>query len=945
MIRRLFLIFTVIIVAAKFSNESQAQNSTSDDSEILFVRRIAPLLREKCLGCHGNDPQEIEGSLDVRSLAGLLTGGDSNEPSIVAGKPDKSPLYLAASRQNDNWSEMPPKEAEQLSAVQLTWLRQWIASGARWPSKQQQETIQKKFAQTWSIEDGIPVTTSGGLSIEWTNRKYDPAGLWAYQPVTKVTIQSTGNPIDVLIEQSLPDGLTLARRADRRTLIRRATFDLTGLPPLPQEVETFVNDSRSDKKAFSQVVDRLLASPHYGERMAQHWLDVVRYADSSGFANDFERGNAWRYRDYVVRSFNTDKRYDQFVREQIAGDELNSNDPEMIVATGFLRMGPWELTGMEVAKVARQRFLDDVTNSVGETFLAHSLQCARCHDHKFDPVPTQDYYSIQAVFSTTQMAERKAAFLDSENTSGFEEQSYLRKLQQAHQSSLAELDRAMLENAQQWYQAKGTSSAQWDKAVKTITDGGRTVGIFNAARSALRASGLQQSDYPPKLVDFTPEQFGRERIARKGLQRLGWQFDRYKPYALSVYNGRTQSVANVSAPTRIPSDRMNHGELEQTAILTGGDPFSPSQEVSPGILSVVNDQVAATISDSIEGRRTGFANWVAAATNPLTTRAIANRLWLWHFGEPIAGNPNNFGSTGKRPTHPKLLDWLAATLVEDNWSIKAMHRRIMMSNTYCRSSHHPNPTALSTLDPQGDRYTVFKPRRLTAEELRDSMLAVTKELNTTLGGIPCRPEINIEVAMQPRQVMGTVAAAWVPNPQPSQRHRRSIYALKLRGMPHPMLEVFNTPAPDFSCERRDASTVTPQVFSLFNGQNTHTRALTLAALALQETDNDHDAVKHCFQLALAREPSPQELKEFLAHWRETEKTLAEKVAPRPVPPLSIVREAVEENTGERFRFSEPLYSNADFIADLQPADVDRHTRALSDLCLVILNSNEFVYIY
>jgi hypothetical protein len=543
------------------------------------------------------------------------------------------------------------------------------------------------------------------------------------------------------------------------------------------------------------------------------------------------------------------------------------------------------------------------------------------------------------------MAERKASFLDSENTSGFEEQSYLRKLQQAHQQSLAELDRAMLENAQRWYQAKGTSPAPWDKAVKKITDSGRTVGIFNAARSAVRASGLQQSEYPPKLVDFTPEQFGRERIARKGLQRLGWQFDRYKPYALSVYNGRTKTFVNVSAPTRIPPDRMNRGELEQTAILTGGDPFSPSQPVSPGVLSVINNQVAATISDSIEGRRTGFANWVAAATNPLTTRAIANRLWLWHFGEPIAGNPNNFGSTGKKPTHPQLLDWLAATFVEDNWSIKTMHRRIMMSDAYCRSSHHPNPTALRELDPQGDRYTVFKPRRLTAEELRDSMLAITKELNATLGGIPCRPEINIEVAMQPRQVMGTFAAAWVPNPKPSQRHRRSIYALKLRGMPHPMLEVFNTPAPDFSCERRDASTITPQVFSLFNGQNTHTRALTLAALALKETDDDRDAIKHCFQLALSREPSPRELKEFLTHWREIEKTLPEKTATRAAPSLEIVREAVEENTGERFRFSEPLYSNADFVADLQPADVDRHTRALSDLCLVILNSNEFVYIY
>ncbi len=943
---RIFVLtFIVCIAATTIGDSSYGQESTNHDSEVLFVRRIAPLLREKCLGCHGNDPQDIEGSLDLRSSAGLFEGGDSGEPSIVAGKPDKSPLYLAATRQNDDWSAMPPKEAEHLSPEQLKWLRQWIASGARWPSKQQQESIQKQFAQAWSLEDGIPVKTSGGLAPEWTNRKYDPAGLWAYQPVPKVNIQASRNPIDELIEQEIPDGLPVAARADRRTLIRRATFDLTGLPPTPQEVEAFTNDERPDKEAFSQVVNRLLDSPHYGERMAQHWLDVVRYADSSGFANDFERGNAWRYRDYVVRSFNADKRYDRFVREQIAGDELDANDPEMIVATGFLRMGPWELTGMEVAKIARQRFLDDVTNSVGETFLAHSLQCARCHDHKFDPVPTKDYYSIQAVFSTTQLAERKARFLDDENTSGFEEQAYLRKLQQTHQQSLADLDRILLENAQRWYREKGTSPAPWDEAVNKLKAAGRTSGIFNAARTALRNSGLKQSDYPPKLVNFTPAQFGLERIARKGLQRLGWQFDRYQPYALSVYNGRTKSVANVSTPTRIPSDRMTRGELEHTAILTGGDPFSPGQPVTPGILSVINDQVAATISDSIEQRRTGFANWVADSSNPLTTRTIANRLWLWHFGEAIAGNPNNFGSTGKRPTHPQLLDWLAYTLVEDNWSIKTMHQRIMASDAYCRSSHHPDPKSLRELDPQGTRYTVFKPRRLTAEELRDSMLAVTGELNSTLGGIPCRPEINSEVAMQPRQVMGTFAAAWVPNPQPTQRHRRSIYVLKLRGMPHPMLEVFNTPAPDFSCERREASTVTPQVFSLFNGNNTHTRALTMAAQALNESDSDREAVRRCFQLALAREPSPQEMKEFLAHWREIEKALPEEAATRVAPPLEVIREAVEENTGERFTFSEPLYPNADFVPDLQPADVNRHTRALSDLCLVILNSNEFVYIY
>ncbi len=249
----LFLIFTVFIAAITCNNTSYGQQSTPIDSEILFVRRIAPLLREKCLGCHGNNPQEIEGSLDVRSLAGLFAGGDSSEPSIVTGKPDKSPLYLAATRNSDDWSEMPPKEAEQLSAEQLTWLREWITSGAQWPSKPQQETIQKKFAEAWSLEDGIPVGTSGGLSPEWTDRKYDPAGLWAYQPVTKVAIKGTRNPIDVLIEQELPTGLTLAPRADRRTLIRRATFDLTGLPPLPQEVEAFVNDASRPFISFTPL--------------------------------------------------------------------------------------------------------------------------------------------------------------------------------------------------------------------------------------------------------------------------------------------------------------------------------------------------------------------------------------------------------------------------------------------------------------------------------------------------------------------------------------------------------------------------------------------------------------------------------------------------------------------------------------------------------------------
>lgn len=943
---RRLLIALLFVTGLPAASADEPAGGDAYESELLYVRRIAPLLREKCLGCHGADPEVIEGSLDMRSLAAIRHGGDSGDPGLLPGDGAASAIYQAAERTEESYSAMPPKEAEALDEKQLAWLKRWIDTGAVWPSDERRKELEESFADAWSAEDGITVKTSGGLAADWTDRKYDPAGLWAYQPVQKPAVAVDGrSSVDQLIEQRLPEGLAAAPRADRRTLIRRATFDLTGLPPTPEDVDAFVADARSGAEAFAEVVDRLLASPHYGERMAQHWLDVTRYADSSGFANDYERGNAWRYRDYVVRSFNDDKPYDQFVREQIAGDELDPDNPEMLVATGFLRMGPWELTGMEVAKVARQRFLDDVTNSVGETFLGHSLQCARCHDHKFDPVPTRDYYSIQAVFGTTQLAERKAEFLDVENTSGFEEKRYLDKIRKDHSEQIKELDAVMLANAEVWFKENGIPSKQWDDFVSKMKAEGKGGGIFGAARNAMKKAGLSEDEYPPKLVGFTPQEFGMERVARKGMQRLSWEFDRYKPYALAVYNGRTPNMKAVYAPLRVPGDRMKKGELEQTAILGGGDPFSPTQPVQPGTLSVIDDQVSAAIPDSIEGRRAAFAKWVTDANNPLTTRVIANRLWLWHFGEGIAGNPNNFGSTGKRPTHPELLDWLAATLVEEDWSIKAMHRHIMLSDTYCRSSQHSEPKELAELDPQGTSYAAFQPRRLSAEELRDAMLAATGELNPILGGIPCRPEINQEVALQPRMVMGTFAAAWTPNPKPEQRHRRSIYVLKLRGLVAPLLEVFNAPAPDFSAEKREASTVTPQVFALFNGQNTHTRALALADRAASEADSEQAVIERCFELALARSPTEAEIEACLKHWRSVKGSLPEEAVTPPEPPVMVVREAVEENTGEKFSFEETLYANQDFQPDLRPSDVSKRVRALADVCLVLLNSNEFVYVY
>ena len=943
------------------ASAGMAFTERNETSEQLFVRRIVPLLREKCLACHGDDVEAREGGLDLRSLQAVARGGDSEEPGVVPMHPDRSSVYLAITRNDDAFSAMPPKESESLTSEEIGWLRVWIASGAEWPSEKNQAAIRGKYEAEWAQEDGVRVRTSGGLSDSWTNRNYDPEGLWAYQPLREAAVPDTHeSPIDGFLQAALPKGLQVAPPASRRDLIRRATFDLTGLPPTPDEVNGFLNDTREDKEAFQDVVERLLASPHYGERMAQHWLDVVRYADSSGFANDFERGNAWRYRDYVIRAFQDDKPYDRFVREQIAGDEISPEDPEHLVAVGFLRQGPWELTSMEVPRVARQRFLDDVTNSVGETFLAHSLQCAKCHDHKFDPVPTRDYYSIQAIFNTTQLAERQADFLSLENRDGFEEERFLEKMEQGYRESLAELEAVLQHNAIEWFdtelekadpdreQVIRDSKLKWMKAVSKAKKNKKNI-AFQKIRSGLMQQGIAQSDLPPVRVGFTPRQNGMQRVATKGLQRLKWELDRYKPFALSVYSGPTPTYIKVLAPLRIPEDTAK-ATFEEMYIRTGGDPFAEGDRVKPGVLSVLEDQVAVAIPETPEGRRKAFAEWVTDPNNPLVSRVMVNRIWQWHFGKPIAGNPNNFGSTGGLPTHPKLLDYLATTFMENSWSVKDMHRTIMLSEAYRRSSTHPDPGMFAEQDPEGRSFAVFEPRRLSAEEMRDSMLAITGELNCDVGGVPCRPEINEEVALQPRQVMGAFAAAWVPNPKSEQRHRRSLYILKLRGVKHPMLEVFNTPAPDFSCERRESSTVTPQALNLFNSKNSYDRSLALAQRAWDESSDeignrDLQALRRVYELVLCRQPQQEELDRALESWRSVEGSLPAEPRPDSKVPLTASREAVEELSGERFMYDEVLYANQEFESDLQPNDVDRHVRALGDICLVFLNTNEFVYVY
>ncbi|TWU06256.1 PSD1 and planctomycete cytochrome C domain-containing protein [Stieleria varia] len=937
-LRVLFCLCVLVVVGLCSPSVSLAQTDDASAESVvsvgekLFALQVLPIFQDKCFGCHSPDADELQGGFDLSHRSAMLEGGDAyGDTVIVPGSIDESVILAMVDRSEDGF-EMPPKESDKLTQEQVWAIRDWIAADAPWPDDQRVTEIYDAFAE------GMTVQTSGGLSDQWTNRKYDPEDLWAFQPIRRdfdewVTAER-GNPIDQIVNRRLGQlGISPAPLADRQTLIRRVCYDLTGLPPSSTQMSVYLSDQRDDATAFAALVDRLLESPHYGEQWARHWLDVARYADSSGFANDWERPNAWRYRDYVIRSFNDDKPFDQFTIEQIAGDELAAaskkplTDPvnvDRLIGTGFLRMGPWEHTGMSVAKITRQQFLDDVTDSVGQVFLAQPLQCCRCHDHKFDPIPTRDYYSIQAVFGTTQFVEVETPWLPSENLTGMDrDRQYHEQRHQANAELLKGIENEIAQAEARWFSERDLP--------------------YRSIREAKKA-GLDEDQLPPGPLN-TPEQFGIERIGRKWQARFSWEFDRYEPFALSVYNGKTPPATTQTSRFKMPPDPMGRGELEQTAILAGGDPFAPDQPVSPGVLSAVPQAKKYKLPTQPTGRRLAFARWLIDPDHSLTSRVIVNRVWASHFGRGIAGNPNNFGATGKKPTHPELLDHLASSFVSEGWSLKKLHRLILNSDAYKRSTQHPDMRMLGEKDPNNESYAVFLPRRLTAEEIRDAMLMVSGELNPTLGGIPVRPDMNLEAALQPRMIMGTFAPSYVPSPEPADRNRRSIYIHRLRGHRLPFFETFNQPGSEKSCELRDQSNITPQVFTLLNGQETSDRALATAHAVMEETDTDEEAIASVFQRILGRAPSETERKASLDHWRAMT-DVQSGITPQPMRyPTEVVREAIDENTGKPFEFKETLFAYRDYKPDLQPHQVDAKTRGLADVCLALLNSNEFVYVY
>jgi len=950
--RSCFLSCNVFIVLVSCGAFNLARSADKETAARDFTLRVQPLFKAKCLGCHGDDANDIKGKFDMRTRESLLQGGESEEPSVVPGKADESPLFHAI-----QWDglEMPPKENDRLNADQIEVVRQWIADGAPWPNEDAQRKHREAAWADSAKDEGVIVKTSGGLIDDWTYRRYKREDVWAFQPLRTQEISNSGSPIDFFIDGKLEEaGVTPAPQADSLTLIRRATYDLIGLPPTPEEIAEFqVAWKQNSEQAWSDLIDRLLASPHYGERWGQHWLDVARYADTGGYSNDYERSNAWRYRNYVIRAFNNDKPYDQFVIEQLAGDELadasvkqrnggddskihatrmsgdyTEQESEWIIATGFLRMGPWD-NAMITAPEARQIFLDDLVNSVGQTFLSTTMRCLKCHDHKFDPIPTRDYYRVYAAFAGTQMAERPVPFLNCENRGGFDKDKT--HVERMLAFATAEKDRIV--------EKRETAARAW------FTEHGLPYKDESSRRN------LPDEEKPPRNVGLDHIDEGQLKVREQDEWIWKRCLERFEPMVQGVYNGKDHDYTwDGARKLRMPA-KTNPEWKPASFILTGGTLEAQGQAVVPGVLSAPGIPVDAggadpyTIPETLDGRRLTLAKWIVDARNPLTGRSIINRIWQHHFVNGIARNANNFGAKGSKPTHPELLDWLAADFVEHGWTMKRLHRLIMTSEAYRIAGSHPQMTDLRTKDPDNHLLAYFPPRRLTAEELRDGLLALTGELNPQQGGLPVRPEINMEVALQPRMIQFSIAPSYQPSPTPQDRNRRSIYAYRVRGQADPFMELFNLPTPNDSCEARDAAAVTPQAFTLLNSDVITDRSIAFAKRLEAEANDTKTRVARAVSLAFGRSPTDAEQERLTRYVNEMQRYHENHVPTHVVYPTKITRSLVEEFSGRPFEYEEILPGFENYQPDTKPSDVSPATRALADMCLVLFNSNEFVFVY
>ncbi|MGH9721956.1 MAG: PSD1 and planctomycete cytochrome C domain-containing protein [Bryobacteraceae bacterium] len=749
-----------------------------------YAQTARQVFEKNCLGCHGAARMS---ELDLRERATILRGGRRG-PAIVPGNAAASRLYKAVLR--DGELQMPPGK-DALPKAETEALRAWIDNGAPW--------------------DAAPLTTEPSW---WSFRK----AVRAPVPEVREAIW-VRTPIDALILRKLEEkGLRPARAADKRVLIRRAYFDLHGLPPSPAEVEQFVNDSAPD--AYEKLIDRLLASPRYGERWGRHWLDVVRYADTGGFETDVYFANAWRYRDYVIQSFNDDKPYNVFVEEQIAADEIWPDNLELEgayelprskqtnlsrrIGTGLYTIGPMAAEYTFFGDQFRAEWQADAVETTASAFLGLSMGCARCHDHKFDPISQRDYYRFAALFA------------------GSED----REIPIVSQMGIYEYTR---------YQTRLVTADQLKAKLQRLEA---------EARKRRGAAGGETNTRRAGEPSYTPS----ERDERESLLRqIG---DAY-----------------VKAP--VPYARANvlaHSErVPDTHILLRGDFKQKGEKVTPGFpgaLPAGPEIVEPAGALFVPQRRKALAEWITSFGQPLLARVMVNRIWQGHFGRGIVATPNDFGRQGETPSHPELLDWLAIEFAERGWSMKAMHRLVMLSSTY-RMSSESNPDALR-VDPDNRLVWRMNRRRLEAEALRDAVLAASSTLNLKMGG----PPIALPLTEEERAGMRDFSQ-WPVAGDPADHARRSAYLYVKRSFRLPMLEAFDAPDATASCPRRESSTVAPQALTLMNSNFMTAQAGRFAARLKREHGEKPEAwVNAGWQIAFGRTPAAAERDkalDFLQH--------------------------------------------------------------------------------
>ena len=766
-------------------------------------REIFTVLGAKCFVCHGRTTQEA--GLDLRTIAGMLKGGKSG-PAIIPGKPDESRLIQRIHKQ-----EMPPPKLQEqysvrtVDSAEFEKLKQWIAQGAR-PDN----------------EEPLKVDVNNDPLIKPANREF-----WSFRSpvrpaVPTVSDATVRNPIDAFLIQKLSEkNLSLAPEAGQLTLMRRAYLDLLGVPPTPEEIELYSRDKSPD--GYERLVDRLLASPKYGERWARYWLDAAGYADSEGgVSTDTARTNAWQYRDYVIRALNSDKPYDQFLTDQLAGDELfdwkalqqySAAQADKLAATGFLRLAP-DSTYSTEQNLMPERF-DHVAAEievVGSAVLGLTLGCARCHDHKYDPIPQRDYYRVSAIFQTAlDPYDWRIPSLSCIGVGAKCEDKDTRFILNPEPEITREIEQ---------------HNAPIREQISMLEQK-----IEKAASSYREKSGKEKATVDDLAADF-PEL--REEVARL----------------------RKEIADQRKKLKNRPSFRALFdmgGEPTPTRILLRGDVNNPGPLVEPGPPSVLAKGLESyriekpRFESDTSGRRIAFARWLTQPAHPLTARVIVNRIWQQHFGAGIVRSPGNFGKTGSPPTHPELLDWLATEFVQKGWSMKAMHRLIMTSSAYRQSSQVSEAAASG--DPSNTLLSRFPLRRLDAEALRDSVLQVAGRLDDKMFGAPA--EIKVE------------SDGKVLDPAGEKGHRRSIYLMQRRSTPLTMLEVFDSPLPLLSpnCLKRGESNVSSQALQLMNGEQVLEAARYLAARIIDAVgETPRKQIERLYLAVLTRSPTEAELK-------------------------------------------------------------------------------------